>query len=509
MTLPPPPPGFRVVGQAAQPAQAEGPLSPIKPIELPPPPPGFKVVDPQAQPNFFANAARGMAERGADLMGGLIDAGVGIAEALPDWAQAGVVYDDQGLRFVTGDEYRQAPSVTGNLAKTLRANNAGYVPQGTWEKVKSAEGIVDTLAEVGKFSAEQGIVSLPDMFMAASPAGLPTYMTMRSGELARDRATAHGRPEVSATDLSMAVPTAAAVSALEKIGAMGILNPGTAGMGALKGGAVGALTAGTREGLTEAPQEALEYLTTTPQDKLSWREAGDRALAGSVAGAGYGGALGGVSGAVQGTQPGQTPPPGPTDQQKLDILRAVEALAPAYEQQADPTQIAPAAIAAGNERLRGGYDQIADLFQRTGTSPSPGVAVEPTTLDEVEIPPTQEPPAPVRLNDQLVDMVVRMREAQERAQRAQTQVDENVPVEEIEALPAPEARLNEPFPPAPPKKGTKVEDITGLLEEIELAPPPQEQRALPPPSMPVDSRGVASTPAMQQQLEQRAVAAGD
>lgn len=512
------PPALVEQGNAAL---AAGPLSP------PPAPTGgmFDDLIPKApQTSFLGNAARGAAARGSDLLGGLIDTGVGIAESLPDWMQGGVVYDDQGLRVVTGDEYRQTPSVVGELAKTLRGHTAGYEPRATWENVKQADGILDTMKQAGLFAAEQGIVSLPDMFAAATPGALPTYMTMRTGELARDRATAHGREEISGTDLSMAAPTAAAVAALERFGAQGLLRPSTAGLGLGKGAAVGFAEGGLKEGLTEAMQNPLEYMATTPYGKLESSEAIDQALAGAVAGAGYGGPVGAVTGAVEGTRPAPYKP-GSTAQQRLDIASAIDALRPAYDgAQAPQAPQAPLALppptrgpvsvdSQGNaitEQQRAAVEEQARRLEAVGDTEgalrlrqqtfAPQMAPQPVDLGiEAQALPTQDieaAPPPDRqptVEEALLDLVARMQAAQQRPPANIDVEQQQLPVQNVEAAPAPPERAQEPFPPAPPPDGIQVE--RQRVQDIEAARPPLEMdveqipniEAAPAPTTPVQA----------------------
>lgn len=228
--------------------------------------------------------------------------------------------------------------------------------------------------------------------------------------------------------------------------------------------------------------------------------------------------------------PQQAKPPKPGD---LTLADAIRALAPGFEPTQDATQIDPALIEAGNQALRaeagydsltappaqGGYDQLAALYQRGGLyTPYPGgINPTPTTTPgaaapaadaQLQIPavddrlsletPEQElarllqptelpaqqieaaPPPPERaptLEDELASLAGAL-QAAARAPASNIDVAQQaLPVQEIEAAPAPPQSTPEPFPPAPPVDGIRVEEL--LPEPRQAAPAPDEVSTLP------------------------------
>ena len=246
----------------------------------------------EEKPGWFENVGRGMAERGYDLAGGLVElAAIGAREL--------GIEDDDGTISA--------------FAESLRDADFGYEEWTSWEDVKEAP-----LANVFQFAMEQGLISAPDM--AAVLFNLPAYIAARTGELASDRGLADGMRKAQGKDLFAALPTAVASAMLERIGAKGILGKGgklniagrdmsvlelakqnmpkTGGVQGLAG-AVG--RAGAKEALTEAGQEAIEYTGTHVGTETGFdpAQAGEAALIGGTVGALFGGTVRGGTAAAQ------------------------------------------------------------------------------------------------------------------------------------------------------------------------------------------------------------------
>ena len=165
----------------------------------------------------------------------------------------------------------------------------GIAGETTWEAVK------DNPLKVLPFILEQGAQSLPQMIAGRmSPLGLALSTLGTAGQVARGRAEANDRQDVSGTDAAIGIPVGLASAFLDQFGLGEIV--GTAGKNAL----IRTLKAAGAEGGTELVQNTLEYLgsrvgTNKGADAL---EALDQALAGLVAGGGMGAGFRGTGEAV-------------------------------------------------------------------------------------------------------------------------------------------------------------------------------------------------------------------
>ena len=243
--------------------------------------------------DWSTNVAKGVGERSIDLGAGMLE--------LADIGFKSMDLEDDG------------DTVLGEWAESLRGIDLGYEAWTTWDEVK--ENPMQAFA----FAFEQGIVSAPDMAMALI--NLPTYIGMRTGELAQERSVADGLRETKFTDLIAALPTATASALLERIGARAVTGmPGLGAGGQMsKSGAqdvlldlpakksVGSVAAkagkaGVTEAITEAGQEGLEYTGTHAGTSTGWDAKEmlvNRMAAGAVAGGIFGGAVGGATGTAQ------------------------------------------------------------------------------------------------------------------------------------------------------------------------------------------------------------------
>jgi hypothetical protein len=249
----------------------------------------------EVEPDFsLANWGRGIAGRASGLLGNFANTVSATAGAAEDWlgSLGGIVYDEEGLRWLGGDEYKAALEGgkvddvfdTAQRFYMEKSEDSGYVPQYTWESVKDSDGIKELAARTLGFIAEQGVVSTPDM--AAMIINTPAYVAARSGEIGRERAEFKGKDEVEFGDIVEAAPTAALIAVLERFGMKGFLGGSGGGIASQ----VGKATA--KEAISEAAEEGIEYTGArigTPKG-IKLGELGDVMAAGAVAGGGFGAA---------------------------------------------------------------------------------------------------------------------------------------------------------------------------------------------------------------------------
>lgn len=246
------------------------------------------------------NLLRGVSARALNLGAGLGRALFSVIDKPADFLERAVPLgtlsfeDGRIVRRATTDADRAATGGTGTSALLRRGENAtlGYTPMTTWEQVKS-----QPLRNVIPFALEQGIISAPDM--AAAVLALPAYVAARTGEMGQDRAENNNQPDATLADLLTVMPAAVAESALERLGARGVIGLDDAVRGGLRGVPGAAARAGVKEAGTEALQEGLEYGATNAGTIAGFEtsEAFDRALQGAVAGGPFGA---GVRGATAG-----------------------------------------------------------------------------------------------------------------------------------------------------------------------------------------------------------------
>ncbi len=311
------PPGF-VLDEELRPATPELPegfvLDPVPSAaaELPagfqldpvPAAPVATAPAPVQTPGYVENIARGVGERGLDLLGGLARTlGVGI-ETAGDFMEGvmplgRITYGPTGL----GWERHTPETIAGTsevgrtfneTASGLENQSLGYTPGTTWEDVKASP-----LRNFIPFALEQGLVSIPDMVSAVR--NIPGYVFSRTGEMGQQRAQNDERLDATVNDLLTTLPAAAAASLLERIGTLGLFGVGEAALTGLKQLPGAVLKAGVKEAATEAAQEGLEYGVTTAGTKKGFdpMEAADRMAAGAAGGAGFGGMVRTGQGALE------------------------------------------------------------------------------------------------------------------------------------------------------------------------------------------------------------------
>jgi len=161
------------------------------------------------------------------------------------------------------------------------------------------------------FILEQGAQSLPQMGLAVvNPLAAILSMGSTTGQVARGRAEANNRQDVSGTDAAIAAPIGIISTLLDQFGVGEII--GAAGKNAV----IRTLKAGFAEGSTESVQNTLEYLGSRigTEKGADAKEAFEQAAAGFIAGGGMGaGFRGSYEGARKvlglGSNDAETPPP--------------------------------------------------------------------------------------------------------------------------------------------------------------------------------------------------------
>lgn len=227
---------------------------------------------------LFVRAQSGAAARDAAQDDGFIDRSGSMLE--------------RGWQGTAGGIARAAGTIApGSVGATIRqsartledASAAPIAGEKTWDDLKANP----TIAGFGQYVVEQGLVSLPEMALLATPGGVAVSATGRAGNIAQNRAQNDGREDASLGDLAIAAPFAGASAALDKVGLEGIFKTPGANFATRIGRAAG-IEAGT-----EAIQGGIEGIggSIGTQAGVDWQQVGDDALAGAVAGGGMGGGI--------------------------------------------------------------------------------------------------------------------------------------------------------------------------------------------------------------------------
>lgn len=199
---------------------------------------------------------------------------------------------ERGWQGTAGGIARAAGTIApGSVGATIRQSartledsaSAPIAGEKTWDDLKANP----TIAGFGQYVVEQGLVSLPEMALLATPGGVAVSATGRAGNIAQNRAQNDGREDASLSDLAIAAPFAGASAALDKVGLEGIFKTPGANFATRIGRAAG-IEAGT-----EAIQGGIEGIggSIGTQAGVDWQQVGDDALAGAVAGGGMGGGI--------------------------------------------------------------------------------------------------------------------------------------------------------------------------------------------------------------------------
>ena len=207
------------------------------------------------------------------------------------------------------------------------------------EEAFAEEGLWEGGKELAGFLWEGGIHMVPGMVTAVK--AMPLYAVSLVEDIARERARADGRTNVTPGDAAWSVTAAAVIAGGEKLGAkalMGKLGPGTA-FGRTATGRI--LTAMAVEGGTEVAQEVTQYAAERTGTQQGWDlgELWERVKPAAVLGALVGGAGRGVAEAVDrglgGREPGvasEAEDPGVSPAEEISALMEEEAVA-----EAEPT----------------------------------------------------------------------------------------------------------------------------------------------------------------------------
>ncbi len=304
---------------------------------------------PAEQPGYtLGNQLRKVGDRAGRVLSqmtiGLADT---IGDLAPDWMNAGIVWDENGVRLAYGKEYEEK-SLVANVADVLRDPERPIIEHRdtvTFDQVKQAFNSGDNAAAAkaaGVFALENGITSLPDM-IAMLAAG-PSYFSGLASDFTQQRAANNAHEKPTLEDVAIGTATAAVSAALEKFGAERVL--GTLASGG-KAGLRRFLEGVVAETATEAVQSPIEAAGTalgTPKSP-TMSALGDETMAGALGGLGGGVALGGPVHGAQAVfgQPGEDAP---------SPLKAIDNAPPEVSAVQEAQQRARADVAArGGDKL--------------------------------------------------------------------------------------------------------------------------------------------------------------
>ena len=306
-------------------------------------------VPPAETQGWMSSMMRGLGERTANIVGFVPDTANTIADLMPQWLDAGLVIDEKGVRFETGEAYadksfaRRASEGADNI--DLGSKDGTLT---TTEDIKSAWNSGDKGAAAKGalwFAVEQGVLSLPDM--VAVVANMPAYMIGLGGNYAQERAANDGRERADGSDALMGAATAATVGILEKYGADRVLDR--------LGGKDKTKTRKWLEGIfaeaaTEAVQNPAEFIgtryATAKEGEITSQALIEQGGFGALGGAG-GGAI--IGGAVQLASPSQRPPQAPEAPQAAPTPPSgatAPTVSPGPQPAAQPQETAPQPPAA-------------------------------------------------------------------------------------------------------------------------------------------------------------------
>ena len=346
------PPQSRTIDQPATPPESQTAIRP-KPV------PDASKVPPGSKTSYASNISRGIAQRAANLGGGLVRFTGQTIDQLGDWLDEripiGVIdINSSGFYWRPATQEDIDRRVLPDLAKPLEHADFGYQEGTTWDEVKN-----EPLANVLPFAMEKLLVSTPDML--ASLARLPVYLTYlaaRTGEMGQGRAENDGRDYATIEDFIKVAPAALAASFLEKIGASRLLGLGADDVvRSLSEVPEAALKRGAVEGGTEAIQESIEYTAQTlgTETGFDLATAGESALMGATAGTPSGGIIGGGVATAQALSANPvTPSIGEQPESEEEITSQVERPVPVDEATArvEPTVDGQFAVVDGQGQPR-------------------------------------------------------------------------------------------------------------------------------------------------------------
>ena len=227
---------------------------------------------------LFVRAQSGAAARDAAQDDGFIDRSGSMLE--------------RGWQGTAGGIARAAGTIApGSVGATIRqsartledASAAPIAGEKTWDDLKANP----TIAGFGQYVVEQGLTSLPEMALLATPGGLAVSATGRAGNIAQNRAGNDGREDANLGDLAIGGAAGGASALLDKFGLDTIFKAPGANFATRIGRAAGF------EAGTEALQGVIEGVggSAGTQAGVDWRQIADDAAAGAAAGAGIGGGI--------------------------------------------------------------------------------------------------------------------------------------------------------------------------------------------------------------------------
>jgi hypothetical protein len=246
--------------------------------------------------DWLTNVAKGVGERGVELVGGTAGTIGRIVEGAGDWLDQNLgkpVWDADGnisWRRQTPEEAKSSQLwLTQKLLeveKGMTDPDFGYDPRTTWKDVKNAP-----FTNIVPFAIEQGLVSIPDMIAAVKNA--PVYVVEQAGEIGGERAKNEGRAEPTFGDIIKALPAATISAWMEKFGTEKLLGVGEAALTELKQLPAELLKTLATEGATEAAQQAAQYSGehAFTQKGMDWWELAEQTLQAGLVGAIFGPAV--------------------------------------------------------------------------------------------------------------------------------------------------------------------------------------------------------------------------
>jgi hypothetical protein len=255
---------------AVRTAQPEAPAQPQPEIKFDTPfpkgyEPEFDEEPAPEQHGTVSNIARGIGERGLQLVGKTAGTAATAIESGGDWLaqNVGNIWIDQNnalqIRQMTPEETAGDNTWLSTKLREVQQGldnpDLGYNPATTWDDVKKAP-----LRNIVPFALEQGIVSAPDMVSAIRNA--PAYIFEQAGEIGQQRAENEGGREMTFGDIVKAAPAAVISQWMEKLGTEKILGKfagGEAVLTELKQLPADLFKTLITEGGTEAAQQAAQY----------------------------------------------------------------------------------------------------------------------------------------------------------------------------------------------------------------------------------------------------------
>jgi hypothetical protein len=367
-----------------EPVQPEWQTLTFEPKAAPPPPAPIP-EEQEEERGFLHNLTRKLGNRAGKL---LTDMTFNVADTAgdmaPDWMNAGIVFDENGIRLASGKDYDEK-SLVANLADVLRDDQYKIVDHKdtrTFEDIKKswAEGDNTKLAgDVAIFAIENGVTSIADM--VAVMAAAPSYFVGLTSNYTQQRAANDGRDKPTAEDLGYGTATALVVTALERYGAekvLGMIGDGskTAVRKFLEGIAA--------ETLTEAVQSPVEFagekVGTRQSDQVTPGALAEQSIAGALGGLGGGAIVGGTAQTVRALAGGDKQTAGAPTPGAAPTAPAAAATPPPAQPPSPPAGASPAPGAAPGP-VPGG----ATLYQPEGAAGPTPVRVESIKGDQAVV----------------------------------------------------------------------------------------------------------------------------